>query len=38
MTGDKILVALRIRNVTIVLWALLCLGIIVVTRLYFLPF
>lgn len=38
MTGDKILVALQIRNVTIVLWALLCLGIIVITRLYFLPF
>ena len=38
LTGEKILVALRIRDVTIVLWALLCLGIIVVTRLYFLSF
>ena len=38
LTGEKILGALRIRDVTIVLWALLCLGIIAVTRLFFLPF
>jgi adenosylcobinamide-phosphate synthase len=38
LTGEKILGALRIRDVTIVLWALLCIGIIVVTRLFFLPF
>ena len=38
LTGDKILGALRIRDVTIVLWALLCVGIIAVTRLFFLPF
>ena len=38
LTGDKILGALRIRDVTIVLWALLCIGIILVTRLFFLPF
>jgi adenosylcobinamide-phosphate synthase len=38
LTGNKILGALRIRDVTIVLWALLCIGIIVVIRLSFLPF
>jgi cobalamin biosynthesis protein CobD/CbiB len=38
LTGEKILGALRIRDVTIVLWALLCIGIIVVMRLLFLPF
>jgi adenosylcobinamide-phosphate synthase len=38
LTGEKILGALRIRDVTIVLWALLCLGVILVTRLFFLPF
>ncbi len=38
LTGDKILGALRIRDVTIALWAVLCVGIIVVTRLFFLPF
>jgi adenosylcobinamide-phosphate synthase len=38
LTGNKILGALRIRDVTIVLWALLCIGIIVVIRLFFLPF
>jgi cobalamin biosynthesis protein CobD/CbiB len=38
LAGDKILGALRIRDVTIVLWALLCVGIIAVTRLFFLPF
>ena len=37
LTGDKILVALRIRDVTIVLWALLCIGVIVIVRLFFLP-
>ena len=37
LTGDKILGALRIRDVTIVLWALLCVGVIVVVRLFFLP-
>lgn len=38
LTGNKILGCLRIRDVTIILWALLCVGIIVVTRLFFLPF
>jgi len=37
LTGDKISGALRIRDVTIGLWALLCLGVIVVVRLFFLP-
>ncbi len=37
LTGDKILGALRIRDVTIVLWGLLCVGVIVVVRLFFLP-
>jgi adenosylcobinamide-phosphate synthase len=35
LSGDKILGALRIRDVTIVLWMLLCLLVIVVTRLFF---
>jgi adenosylcobinamide-phosphate synthase len=38
LTGDKILGALRIRDVTIVLWAILCVGVIVAVRLFFLPF
>jgi cobalamin biosynthesis protein CobD/CbiB len=38
LTGEKILSALRIRDVTIVLWALICIGVIVGVRLYFLPF
>jgi adenosylcobinamide-phosphate synthase len=38
LTGDKILAALRIRDVTIVLWAILCVGVIVAVRLFFLPF
>jgi len=38
LTGDKILAALRIRDATIVLWLFLCIGVIVVTRLSFLPF
>jgi adenosylcobinamide-phosphate synthase len=37
LTGDKILGALRIRDVTIVLWALLCIGVMVAVRLFFLP-
>ncbi len=38
LTGDKILGALRIRDVTIVLWGLLCLVVIVVVRLFwFMP-
>ena len=38
LTGDKILGALRIRDVTIVLWGLLCVGVIVVVRLFwFMP-
>ena len=37
LTGNKILDALRIRDVTIVLWALLCVGVIIVVRLFFLP-
>ena len=38
LTGEKILGALRIRDVTIVLWGLICVGVIVGVRLYFLPF
>ena len=37
LTGNKILGALRIRDVTIVLWVLLCVAVIVVTRFFFLP-
>lgn len=37
LTADKILGALRIRDITIVLWTLLCVGVIVVVRLFFLP-
>ncbi len=37
LTGDKILGALRIRDVTIVLWMLLCLLVLVVIRLFFIP-
>ena len=37
LTGDKILGALRIRDVTIVLWGLLCVGVIVLVRLWFVP-
>ena len=38
LTGEKILAALRIRDATIVLWALICVGIIVGVRSYFFPF
>ncbi len=37
LTGNKILGALRIRDVTIVLWVLMCIGIIVGVRLFFFP-
>jgi adenosylcobinamide-phosphate synthase len=37
LTGDKILGALRIRDVTIILWALICIGVIIAVRLYFMP-
>lgn len=37
LNGDKILGALRIRDVTIVLWGLLCVVVLVVVRLFFLP-
>jgi adenosylcobinamide-phosphate synthase len=38
LTGDKILGALRIRDVTIVLWGLLCVAVIVIVRLFwFIP-
>ncbi len=37
LTADKIMDALRIRDVTIVLWLLLCVGVIAVVRLFFLP-
>ncbi len=37
LTGEKILGALRIRNVTIVLWGLLCVGVIVAVRFWFIP-
>jgi adenosylcobinamide-phosphate synthase len=38
LTGNKILGALRIRDVTIILWVILCIGVIVATRLFFTPF
>lgn len=38
LTPDKILGALRIRNMTIILCVLVCLPIIVLIRLYFFPF
>jgi adenosylcobinamide-phosphate synthase len=38
LTGDKILGALRIRDATIVLWAILCVGVIIAARIFFLPF
>ena len=37
LTGKKILESLRIRDVTIVLWSLLCVAIIVVVRFWFMP-
>ncbi len=37
LTGEKILGALRIRDVTIVLWGLICVAVIVVVRLWFMP-
>jgi adenosylcobinamide-phosphate synthase len=37
LSGNKILEALRIRDVTIVLWGLQCVGVIVAVRLFFLP-
>jgi adenosylcobinamide-phosphate synthase len=37
LTGDKILGALRIRDVTIILWIFLCVAVIAVIRLFFLP-
>ncbi len=37
LTGNKILGALRIRDVTIILWGLLCVGVIIIVRLFFLP-
>ena len=38
LTGIKILGALKIRDVTIVLWGLLCVGMLIAIRLFFLPF
>lgn len=38
LNGDKILCALQIRDVTIVLWMIMCVGIIAVTRFLFFPF
>ncbi len=37
LTGDKILGALRIRDVTIVLWGLLCIAVLVLVRIWFIP-
>ena len=37
LNGDKILDALRIRDLTIVLWGLLCVGVIVAVRFWFVP-
>ena len=38
LTGNKILAALHIRDVTILLWGLICIAVNVAVRLYFLPF
>ena len=38
LSGNKILGALRIRDVTIVLWGLICVAVLIAVRLYFLPF
>lgn len=37
LSGDKIRGALRVRDVTILLWAFICVGVIVGVRLYFVP-
>ncbi len=37
LTGDKVLGALRIRDVTIVLWGLICVAVLVLVRLWFMP-
>lgn len=37
LTGEKILSALQIRDTTIVLWGLLCIAVIAVMRIWFLP-
>jgi adenosylcobinamide-phosphate synthase len=37
LTGKKILYALRLRDTTTVLWVLMCIGIIVAVRLFFMP-
>jgi len=38
LTGKKILSALHIRDVTIVLWGLICVAVIIAVRFYFFPF
>jgi adenosylcobinamide-phosphate synthase len=37
LTGDKILEALRIRDITIALWGLFCVGVIIIVRFFFTP-
>ena len=37
LNGDKVLGALRIRDVTIVLWGLLCVAVLIAVRLWFVP-
>ncbi len=37
VTGEKILGALRIRDVTIILWGLLCVAVLVIVRLFWIP-
>jgi adenosylcobinamide-phosphate synthase len=37
ITGKKLLAAIRIRDVTIVLWGLICVAVLVLVRLWFVP-
>jgi len=37
LTGEKILDALRIRDLTIVLWGFLCIIVIFIVRFWFMP-
>ncbi len=38
LTGDKVLDALKIRDVTIVLWGLICVAVLILVRLWVFPF
>ncbi|MDR0372064.1 MAG: cobalamin biosynthesis protein [Nitrososphaerota archaeon] len=37
LTGDKVMAALKIRDITIVLWGLICVIVLVLVRMWFLP-